>query len=104
MENIIQILIEETTHWMPRVGGAVFILTVFFIISKVIKSAITKGAERLKLDRNITSLLARIRSLTIIIFGFISALGTIGIECGSASSRARLNRVRFGVRPKRQYL
>ena len=80
MTDILQILIEETTLWIPRVGGAVFILIVFFIISKVIKRAITKGAERLKLDRNITSLLVRIISLTVIIFGIISALGTIGIN------------------------
>jgi len=80
VENIIQILIEGITHWMPRVGGAVFILIVFYIISKIIKRAITKGAKRLKLDNNLTSLFARISSLTLIIFGFISALGTIGIN------------------------
>jgi hypothetical protein len=49
---------------MPRKGGAVFILIVFFIISKVIERAIIEGAEQLKLDRNLTSLLARISSLT----------------------------------------
>lgn len=49
---------------MPRKGGAVFILIVFFIISKVIKRTIIEGAEQLKLDRNLTSLLARISSLT----------------------------------------
>lgn len=73
-------LIEGTTLWVPRVGGAVFILMVFFIISKIIKRAITKGADRLKLDSHLTSLFARISSLTLIILGFISALGTIGIN------------------------
>jgi len=80
MENIIQRLIEETTLWMPRVGGSVFILIVFYIISKISKRAITKGAERLKLDSHLTSLFARTSSLTLIILGFISALGTIGIN------------------------
>ena len=80
MENIIQMLIEGATLWMPRVGGAVFILIVFYIISKIVKRIINKGAERLKLDNNLTSLFARISSLTLIIFGFISALGTIGIN------------------------
>lgn len=80
MENIIQILLEGTALWMPRVGGAAFILIVFYIISKISKCAITKGAERLKLDSNLTSLFARTSSLTLIILGFISALGTIGIN------------------------
>ena len=80
LENIIQMLLEGTTLWMPRVGGAVLILIVFFIISKIIKNAITKGFERLKLDSNLTLLFARISSVTLLIFGFVTALGTLGIN------------------------
>ena len=80
MENIIQMLLEETALWMPRLGGAVLILLVFFIISKIIKSAITKGSKRLKLDSNLTSLFSRISSVTLLIFGFVTALGTLGIN------------------------
>ena len=70
MENIIQILLDETTLWVPRVGGAVVIIIVFFVLSKLIRSAITKGSEQLKLDSHLTSLLARTSSITLIIFGF----------------------------------
>jgi small conductance mechanosensitive channel len=80
MENIIQMLLDETTLWVPRVGGVVVIILVFFVLSKLIRGAITKGSERLKLDSHLTSLLARTSSITLIIFGFVTALGTLGIN------------------------
>ena len=80
MENIIQILLDKTTLWMPRVGGSVAIILVFIALSKLIKSAITKGCERLKLDSHLTLLLARTSRITLIIFGFVTALGTLGIN------------------------
>ena len=79
-ENIIKMLLDETTLWVPRVGGVVVIILVFFVLSKLLKSAITKGCERLKLDSHLTSLLARTSSITLIIFGFVTALGTLGIN------------------------
>ena len=80
MENMIQILLDGTALWAPRVGGSVAIILVFFALSKLIKSAITKGCERIKLDSNLTSLLARTSSITLKIFGFVTALGTLGIN------------------------
>ena len=80
MENIIQILFDETTLWVPRVGGFVVIILVFYVLLKLLKSAITKGCERLKLESHLTSLLARTSSITLIIFGFVTALGTLGVN------------------------
>ena len=80
MENIIQILFDETTLWVPRVGGFVVIILVFYVLLKLLKSAIIKGCERLKLDSHLTSLLARTSSITLIIFGFVTALGTLGVN------------------------
>jgi small-conductance mechanosensitive channel len=65
---------------VPRVIGVVVIFVVFFILAKIIKRIITSAAERLKFDRNLTSLLARTSSITLIIFGFVTALGTLGIN------------------------
>jgi small conductance mechanosensitive channel len=80
VENLIHMLVEGFILWMPRVGGAILIFIVFFILSKIIKRAITKGAERLKFDSHLTTLFARVGSLTFLIFGLITALGTIGIN------------------------
>ena len=80
MENIIQILLDETNLWLPRVGGFVAIIIVSIALSKLIKGAITKGCKRLTLDTHLSSLLARTSSITLIIFGFITALGTLGVN------------------------
>ena len=56
------------------------ILVAFFILAKIVKRTIISAAERLKLDSNLTSLLARTSNITLMIFGFITALGTLGIN------------------------
>ena len=80
MENLVQYLLDEATLWVPRVIGVVVIFIVFFILAKIVKRIITNAAERLKLDDNLTSLLARTSKITLIIFGFVTALGTLGIN------------------------
>jgi len=80
MGNIMQTLIEQTTLWAPKIGVVIVVFLVFFILAKIIKRIITSNAERLKLDRNLTLLLARTSSITLIIFGIITALGTLGVN------------------------
>ncbi len=80
MENLAQYLLDEAILWMPRLIGVVVILVAFFILAKIVKRIIFSAAERLKLDSNLTSLLARTSNITLMIFGFITALGTLGIN------------------------
>ena len=80
MEKLIEYLLDEATLWVPRLIGVVVIFVVFFILAKIAKRLITSSAERLKFDANLTLLLSRISSITLIIFGFITVLGTLGIN------------------------
>ncbi len=80
METLVQYWLAEATLWEPRVIGAVVILVTFFILAKIIKRIITSAAERLEFDENITSLLARTSNITLIIFGLVTVLGTLGIN------------------------
>ncbi len=80
MENLAQLLLEETTLWLPRLGGVAVVFLAFWILAKVVRRMITRGADRLKLDKDLTSLLARTSSIALIIFGFVTALGTLGIN------------------------
>jgi len=80
VEKLVQYFLDEATLWVPKVIGVIIILVVFFILAKIIKRIITSAAERLKFDENLTSLLARTSSITLIIFGFVTALGTLGIN------------------------
>ena len=75
-----QYLLDEATLWLPKVIGVVVILVVFFILAKILKKLITSSAKRLKLDNNLTALLARTSNITLTIFGMITALGTLGVN------------------------
>ncbi len=80
MEELAQYLLDETALWAPKVVGVIVIFVVFFILAKIIKKIITSASERLEIDGNVTSLLARASSVTLIIFGSVTALGTLGIN------------------------
>lgn len=80
MEKITQILLDEAVLWVPRVGGVVVIILIFYILSRITRTAIIRGSKRLNLDTHLTSLLARTSGITLLIFGFVTALGTLGIN------------------------
>jgi len=80
VENLAQTLLEQATLWLPKIIGVIVIFFIFYILSKTLKKLITKAAKKLELDKNLTLLLSRSCSITLIIFGFITALGTLGIN------------------------
>jgi len=73
-------MLDEATLWVPRMIGVLVILVVFFVLMKIIKRIIISTAQRLQIDENLTLLLARTSSITLSIFGFVTALGTLGIN------------------------
>ena len=75
-----QTLMDQTALWTPNIGAAIAVFLVFFILAKILKRIITNSAERMQLDRNITSLLARTSNVMVIIVGIVTALGTIGVN------------------------
>jgi small conductance mechanosensitive channel len=80
VEELMQYFLDEATLWAPRVIGVIVIFAVFFILAKIIKRLINNAAIRLQLDGNLTFLLARASSITLLIFGLVTALGTLGIN------------------------
>lgn len=80
MDKLIQTLFDETALWIPRVSGVLVTILIFFILSKIAKQAIIRVAIRLKLDNHLSLLLARTAGIVIMTFGFVTALGTLGIN------------------------
>lgn len=80
MGNIGQILLEQGTLWVPRVGIAIFIFLSFWILAKLANRAITRITERLELNAHLTSLFVSTTKVTLVILGVITALGTLGIN------------------------
>lgn len=80
MEPFIQYLLDEASLWIPKIISVVVIFILFYILSKIIKKVITSAATRLKLDASLTLFFARTSRITIIVFGLVTALGTLGIN------------------------
>lgn len=80
MDNLIEKLLTETALWLPRIAGVVAIIILFYILSRIAKAAILQASTRFKIDSHLASLFARTSGITLIIFGFVTALGTLGIN------------------------
>ncbi len=70
----------QTSVWAPKLLGVLVIIALFFIAAKVLKRVIRLASQRFDLDPNIASLFLRTGNITLIVFGVVTALGTLGIN------------------------
>ena len=80
MEELVQYFLDQAALWAPKITGVVVIFVVFFVLAKMMKRIIRGAAERLKFDGNLTVVLVRTSNIAFMIFGFVTALGTLGIN------------------------
>jgi small conductance mechanosensitive channel len=80
MEELVDLINEEAALWTTRIFAVVVILAFFYVLSKISKRAIAKASVRLNLDGHLSSLIARSVSITLMLFGLVTALGTLGIN------------------------
>lgn len=80
METITEQVLKLTAFWSPRVGIALAIVLAAWIAAKLIDRAIARLCERTRLNVLIASLLSRAAHIALIVFGIVTALGTLGIN------------------------
>ena len=80
MGNIVKTVLEQITLLGPKIGISVVIFLIFWILANVAKRLIIKISKQLELNANLASLLARTAKITLITFGFVTALGTLGVN------------------------
>lgn len=78
--KITEQLINESMIWLPKIAAVLFILVLFFILSKIVKRLIIKVSEKLSFDPHLTKFFAQVSRILFILFGLVTALGTIGIN------------------------
>lgn len=79
-QELVQYLLDQATVWAPKVIGVAVIFVVFFVLAKMMKRVVGGAAKRLKFDNNLTVLFVRASNIALMIFGFVTALGTLGIN------------------------
>jgi small conductance mechanosensitive channel len=81
METILVSFFNQLALWSPRIGGALLIFFFFFFFfANILKKIVLQTTDTIKLDENLAILLARVIRISLIVFGFITALGTLGID------------------------
>ncbi len=80
MDAIYTLLFDKVVQKGPEILSSLVIFLAFFILSKILKKITSSAAKRLKVNSNLIRLLAKTVSVTIIIFGLVTALGTVGIN------------------------
>ena len=80
MEDLLGMLIEQVSLWSPRIGGAILVLLIFYIIGRLLLRVIDKNMSRFNLDIHLMMLIRRALRITLMIIGLITAFGTLGID------------------------
>ena len=75
-----QTFIDPIQLWIPKLGAAAVVLLAFWLLASIARAAILKFSQRARVQEPIASLLARSAKLVLIVFGMITALGTLGID------------------------
>jgi len=75
-----QQLLEQGALWLPRITSAILIFIFFMVLARVLRKIVLRAAGKVKLDEHLAMLLARALRISLIVFGFITALGTLGVD------------------------
>lgn len=66
--------------WLPKLAMAIAILFCFWVISKIVQTALRKSGNRFNLKEPVRSLVSEVAKISILVFGVITSLGTLGIN------------------------
>ena len=78
--KLTELAIQESMIWLPKVAAVIFILILFVILAKLVQRIILKFSKRLELDPHLTKFFAQASRIIFVLFGVVTALGTIGIN------------------------
>ena len=80
-EIVTQEAARQTVHWVPKIGFSFLIFFAFWIAAALSARFIRRLTQRGKETRQVVfRLLAQIAKFTIITFGLVTALGTLGVN------------------------
>ncbi len=75
-----QALVNHLLLFLPRVVGALALFLILWMIGSGLQRLVTRLASRSRLDPGLIYFLGRAAKLTFIIFGLVTALGTVGVD------------------------
>lgn len=79
-EKLLIDLLEQTGQWLPKLGAALIVLVVFYILNRVIQHLINKNSTHIRLDKHLIIFIQRVIRITLVTIALITAFGTLGVD------------------------
>ena len=79
-EYLTDALPRQAAEWMPRIGSALLVLFVFWLLAVVARKVVRKAGAAAGIDSSVINLLARSAHIVLMVVGLVTALGTLGID------------------------
>ena len=89
-------LVEFISHYTPNIILGIVIFISFWVFSKIIQYGIKKILARVNPETNVSNVISSIIKNLIVIIGFITSLGTIGINVSAIVAGLGLTGFAFG--------
>ena len=89
-------LVEFISHYTPNIILGIVIFILFWVFSKIIQYGIKKILARVNPETNVSNIISSIIKKLIVIVGFITSLGTIGINVSAIVAGLGLTGFAFG--------
>lgn len=80
VQAIEQLVLTQASLWGPRLAIALAVLVLFWGLAWLAGRAIRKVCARLSVHDHLAAFLARLTRLGLLLFGIVTALGTIGVD------------------------
>jgi small-conductance mechanosensitive channel len=79
-EYLTEKLPGQAAEWLPRIGSALLVLFVFWMLAVVARKVVRKAGVAAGIDSSVISLLSRSAHIVLMVVGLVTALGTLGID------------------------
>jgi len=79
-EYLTEALPKIAAEWLPRVGSALLVLFVFWLLAGVARKVVRKAGAVAGIDVSVINLLARSAYIVLLVVGLVTSLGTLGID------------------------
>ena len=79
-EYLTEALPRQAADWLPKVGSALLVLFVFWLLAVVARKVVRKAGVAAGIDSSVINLLARSAHVVLLMIGLVTTLGTLGID------------------------
>ncbi len=69
--------------FLPRLGGAILIFAAFWVLARVVEGVLRRVLGRRPMSPDLIQLVAQVTGIAMLVFGAVTALGTLGIDTGA---------------------